>query len=248
MKYIVYCTRNNKNSKIYIGVHGTEDPQSFDGYIGCGIYSTNKVFKTDTAFKHAVKKYGASSFTRVTLAIFNTSEEAYDLERQLVTEDFVRRRDTYNMALGGRGGSGELNKIKVAQYDLNGVFIKTFKSVTEAAKEVEASPGDISNAVNKKQLSCKGFIWMKDIGKNPLTIRAEFGNSKKIVQYSRAGNRVKIWTSATVVARYYKIDSSIISAVCKGDSSRKLIAGFQWRFESDFIKKLPAVDVDKSKI
>jgi len=248
MKYIVYCTRNNKNSKIYIGVHGTEDPQSFDGYIGCGIYSNNKVFKADTAFKHAVKKYGASSFTRITLAIMDSQEAAYELERQLVTEDFVRRRDTYNMALGGRGGSADINKVKVAQYDLNGIFIKTFKSVTDAAKEVEASPGDISNAVNKKQLSCKGFIWMKDNGKNPLTIRAEFGNSKKVVQYSRAGNRVKIWTSATAVSKYYKIDSSTISAACKGEVNKKLIVGFQWRFESDFIKKLPAVDVNKSKI
>lgn len=37
MKYIVYITINTKNNKMYIGVHSTEDPTLFDGYIGCGV-------------------------------------------------------------------------------------------------------------------------------------------------------------------------------------------------------------------
>lgn len=37
MKYIVYITINTKNNKLYIGVHSTEDPTLFDGYIGCGV-------------------------------------------------------------------------------------------------------------------------------------------------------------------------------------------------------------------
>ena len=32
MKYIVYLTTNTKNNKIYVGVHGTENPEKFDGY------------------------------------------------------------------------------------------------------------------------------------------------------------------------------------------------------------------------
>ena len=43
MKYIVYLTTNLKSlykntPKIYIGVHKTEDPEIFDGYIGCGCW------------------------------------------------------------------------------------------------------------------------------------------------------------------------------------------------------------------
>ena len=38
MKYIVYKTTNVLNGYIYVGVHKTLNPESFDGYLGCGIF------------------------------------------------------------------------------------------------------------------------------------------------------------------------------------------------------------------
>lgn len=37
MKYIVYLTTNLINRKIYVGVHKTENPDIFDGYLGNGL-------------------------------------------------------------------------------------------------------------------------------------------------------------------------------------------------------------------
>lgn len=37
MKYIVYLTVNTKNNHIYVGKHGTNDPDIWDGYLGCGV-------------------------------------------------------------------------------------------------------------------------------------------------------------------------------------------------------------------
>ena len=38
MKYIVYCTTNLINNKIYIGQHLVKDPNEFNGYLGYGCY------------------------------------------------------------------------------------------------------------------------------------------------------------------------------------------------------------------
>ena len=78
---------NLKNNKIYVGVHGTEDPNIFDGYIGnsINIFKCNNELKyPKIPFHKAVKKYGYNAFKRTTIQIFDTEEEALDLEEQIV--------------------------------------------------------------------------------------------------------------------------------------------------------------------
>lgn len=71
MKYIVYLTTNKINNKIYIGVHETEDPDIFDGYIGCGAYlnKPSSYNKGKTHLHNAILKYGTSAFHRHTLKV-----------------------------------------------------------------------------------------------------------------------------------------------------------------------------------
>ena len=89
---IIYKTTNKVNNKIYIGVHSTPDLN--DGYLGSGKH-----------LKLAINKYGSDSFTREILHIFETPEEAYRKESEIVNESFVNRKDTYNLKPGGFGGS-----------------------------------------------------------------------------------------------------------------------------------------------
>ena len=73
LKYIVYLTTNKVNNKIYIGVHETTTPETFDNYLGCGAY-TNKPAsynKGKTHLHNAILKYGVSAFYRITLKIFD---------------------------------------------------------------------------------------------------------------------------------------------------------------------------------
>lgn len=57
MKYIVYLTTNIKNNKIYVGVHGTETPYKFDGYLGNGVNRNNpsSIKNPKEPFQYAVK-------------------------------------------------------------------------------------------------------------------------------------------------------------------------------------------------
>ena len=85
---IVYKTTNLVNNKIYIGIHSTNDIN--DGYLGSG-----------SALSHAIKKYGKENFVRKIIHVCHSRDIAAAYESSIVTEDFVRRRDTYNAKPGG---------------------------------------------------------------------------------------------------------------------------------------------------
>lgn len=92
----VYLTYHKDSYKFYIGKHSTVDP--LDGYIGSGAYLFN-----------AIKKHGREAFICRPLKYLISQEEAYDLEKELVTEEFIKvYRDTlgvcYNLKSGGKGG------------------------------------------------------------------------------------------------------------------------------------------------
>lgn len=158
MKYIVYQTTNIENNKIYIGVHKTKDADLFDGYIGCGIIITNPstYMNPTTPLQYAVKKYGTSKFRRSILKVYDTAEEAFEMELLLVDQTFINRIDTYNAKLGGCGGSSY--SVKINQFDIKGKFLRSWQSIIEAAEFYNISDTAISNA-SKFFGSSKGYYW-----------------------------------------------------------------------------------------
>jgi hypothetical protein len=117
--YTVYKTTNQINDKIYIGVHKTENPN--DDYLG-----SNRILKD------AIKKYGQENFTKEVLYIFDNEEDAFNKEKELVSEEFVSRKDTYNIGLGGKGWTG------LGQYVVNnkvGICGLTFEQRSETSKK-----------------------------------------------------------------------------------------------------------------
>jgi group I intron endonuclease len=97
MYYLVYKVTNHVNDKIYIGVHKTEDKN--DGYIGSG-----------KVLKRAIEKYGVEHFTKEILYECGSEEEMLQKEADIVDEEFVKRKDTYNIKCGGFGGWDYVNR------------------------------------------------------------------------------------------------------------------------------------------
>jgi group I intron endonuclease len=92
MRYTVYQTTNLVNGKIYIGKHQTINPN--DSYLGSG-----------RAIAKALKIHGRSNFKKDVLFDFDDEASMNLKEAELVTEEFVSRRDTYNLGVGGEGGA-----------------------------------------------------------------------------------------------------------------------------------------------
>ena len=89
--FTVYQTNNLINGKIYIGVHKTKN--LWDSYLGSGEYLI-----------YAIEKYGRTNFKKEIICWFEDENSAYLKESELVNQEFVNRKDTYNIKLGGLGG------------------------------------------------------------------------------------------------------------------------------------------------
>ena len=215
MKYIVYCTTCLVNNKIYIGVHKTENPDVFDGYIGNGIDKSHlkQVMENpQTAYQRAVKKYGYKNFKRATLFIFNTEKEAYAKEAEIVDLEFVKRRDTYNTSLGGYGGTVYE---PIYQYDLNGNFIKKWDGSKFAIEHYNCNPSRFLMAIKDKRSAFESY-WTKeyvehlDVTEHKKSIRSE------IYQFDFNGNLIKTWSSVNQIVEEEKMSrSSLDDAIQK---------------------------------
>ena len=117
MHFYLYQITNNVNGKIYAGVHKTTDLD--DGYMGSG-----KILKA------AIKKYGIENFTKEILIFFDNSADMFAAEKELVTDEFLLREDTYNLRRGGTGGFDYINA--------NGLQHKRLFTSADHAKKVQA--------------------------------------------------------------------------------------------------------------
>lgn len=123
---MIYKITNNLNGKFYIGKHITEDLD--DGYMGSGV-----------VIQKAIKKYGVENFTKEILFDVYGEDMMNFLEEAIVDEAFVAREDTYNIALGGKGGfapeMSEETKRKIGEsHKGNRQSEETRKKIGEACK------------------------------------------------------------------------------------------------------------------
>jgi len=152
---IVYKRTNKINGMFYIGAHSTDDLN--DGYMGSG-----------KRFKYALKKYGIDNFKSEILHDVENAELMFFIEQLIVDEEFLKRKDVYNIYPGGTGGcpSGENHPL----------FGK--KHTEESKKKMsEAANGRKLLEETKKKIS----VGNKGLIKKPCSIetKSKISNSNK---------------------------------------------------------------------
>lgn len=200
VKYIVYVTVNKINKKIYIGVHKITSTK-FDGYLGDGVMvnKPSSYKKSKTLFHRAVNKYGVNAFIRITLHTFDTAEEAFKKEAEIVNEKFLQRKDVYNTTLGGN--KPPIICTPIFQYDLNGNFVAEYKSIRDAAKALNVKQIGVSESIKKHQAS-KGFLWSYE----KVEKLAPYFNTnlpRKVGVYNEKGELIKTYPSIVSCKKDY---------------------------------------------
>lgn len=232
MKYIVYLTTNLINNKIYIGVHGTENPNEWDHYLGCAVFDNvpNSYNKRQTPFQCAVAKYGPKNFHRKTLRVFDNLQDALDLERWLVCPSFIERTDTYNITLGG-GIPPTLEK-RIYQYDLDGNFVKEWKSIISITKNFNCNKDRIRMVIDDKR-SFEASYWTEEYYEKLDTKEYRPSSRGSIRQYTTYGKFLKSFKNTTEAAKALDIDRSKITNAIYG---KYATSGFWFLKEGETIE------------
>ena len=230
-KFIVYKTTNKINGYIYIGAHGT-NTDTDDGYIGCALYKTSRYFRR-YKFHQAVKQFGGENFVREILFEYPYTKEgkklAFKKEAELVNRDFLKRKDVYNMVLGGKIPSSA-NEKPVAQYEIDGTYIRMWYSAAEIQRELGFSDSGIS-ACCAKQSYCCGYQWRYYTG-DESNIDPIETKEKTVYQFDLQGNYLTYYKSVKQAEIATGIASSLISRVCLGTQCQA--GGYYWNYKKRF--------------
>jgi hypothetical protein len=186
MFYTVYKTTNLVNGKIYVGLHVTKDLN--DDYLGSG-----------KQIQAAVKKYGRNNFKREYIKICESPEEMYNLEAEIVNEDFVKSTNTYNMKTGGTGSWSHVNdnpeqyrearsklrKLRNAQGD-NPFFDPEWQKKNNSMNNPEIVKDLVRRANTPEAIAKKKETWKKT-GRGQGNKNSQFGTCW--VTHSELGNK-----------------------------------------------------------
>lgn len=219
MKYIVYLTTNTKSfykgqPKIYIGVHKTENPDVFDGYLGCGCWANQPAsYKyPKTPIQYAIKKYGPESFKRQILYTYDNIEDAFLKESELVSIDFIKQPHVYNSCIGGFGGyAGK----PLYQFDLDGNLLKKWEYAIEAYEFYGISRKQFNYAINDRHELLDSY-WSRE---NKILISdyisSKHGQPRIVYVYNKNGKYVEEFNSETECAEYVGVQKAAISKAIK---------------------------------
>jgi len=124
MFYTIYKITNQIDGKFYIGTHKTKNLN--DTYMGSGKY-----------LRYAQDKYGIDKFIKEILFVYNTPQEMYAKEAEIVNEEFLATANTYNLKVGGFGGWDYINNDEVSRINKNRIARKKAEESNASAKALE---------------------------------------------------------------------------------------------------------------
>ena len=122
-------------------------------------------------------------------------------------------------------------KIQINQYDLDGNFIKTWDSLTDASNYLNGNTGHIAKCCKRKIPIYKGYQWRYKNDCDDISKYVFVGTSKKINKYSLDGEFIEMYDSCTIASQQNNISMGSISGCC--NKHHKTAGGYIWRYADE---------------
>lgn len=217
----IYKITNTVNGKCYIG-------QSRDIEARWQKHLSAYKSSPDWELYRAFKKYGISKFT------FEIVEECQINELNEREIYWIAQYDSfnngYNMTLGGEACNGTNDKV-VYQYDLSGSLIGEYKSAHEAARALNIQFTNICKVCRGERKTAGGFGWSYEKKEKAQPIKTKRLGDGTVLQYTKDGQFIAEYPTATEADRITGISRTTIGLVCKGKG--KTAGGFVWKYKNE---------------
>lgn len=202
--WTVYMHTNKTNGKKYIGVTSRGNPNRR--------WKNGNGYFNNSHFMHAIKKYGWNEgFDHDILATDLSWEDAAHMEMELIAKyETENPNKGYNHSSGGDGLPGvltsaaqkaiDLCSIPVHQYDKNGDYVATYKSLNEAERQTGISSVGIGKAIRGEYQQACGYYWSTERLDNYMPPHRVHHLAKPYYQFDLDGNFIASYESSYAAA------------------------------------------------
>lgn len=127
---------------------------------------------------------------------------------------------------------------RVEQYTLDGIFVKEYDSISDAARSVaNATPSNINSCCTRRHTSAYNYLWKYKDDPTPIQDFVEKqkatgkGAQKQVEQYDLDNNYIQTFNSCREAARSIGAPYHVgINSCCLG--KQKTAYGYKWRYKT----------------
>lgn len=222
----IYMYTNILNNKVYIG-QAKNFNKRHKQHISAS-YNEKQTYQYNLPIHNAIRKYGIENFKiEILCENIDTQDEMNEYEIFYIKKynSLANNKTGYNISSGGSNGNPYAGKTEKELIEIGKKISKANKGkkITEEHKKIlsEMKKGE-NNPAKREEVR-------KKISENHANVKGKNnGNAKKVAQYSKDGELLKIWDYISQVNEELGISASHICACCR--NKRKTSGGFVWKY------------------
>lgn len=233
--FYIYKATSKTTGKSYIGQTCRLRQRMWE-HKRCNLDHENSILHRE------IEKLGFEDFEWEVLEETDSKEKALELESFYISSHNTRHPNGYNETAGGNATPWDWS-IPVVCLNLDGEFVKEYKSAAEAERLDGFVNTTVLECCKGKALTCKGhqFMYKDDYEKNggKKYVKADAWNMTPVVQCDLNGNFIARYKSVMDASKMSGVRRSTISGAITG--AYKSAGNYIWLYEKDF----PIKDLSK---